>query len=89
MQTRWLGTVKWGNWQVLTAYNVLNDLRLGFLEKIDHSVGLKSPLCTNKEGTYNLDRAGDLQYLRRFRQSGPGRYREPGPCRSQALAVTV
>jgi hypothetical protein len=44
---------------------------------------------TNKEGTYNLDRAGDLQHLRRFRRFGPGRRHEQGPYRSQALAVTV
>jgi len=34
------------------------------------------PVGTNKEGTYNLNRTGDLQYLRRFRQSGPGRHHE-------------
>jgi hypothetical protein len=34
----------WRNWQALTANDVLNDLRLGSLEKIDHGVGLKSSL---------------------------------------------
>ena len=47
------------------------------------------PVGVNKEGTYNLDGSGDLQCLRRLRQSGPGRHHEQGPCRSQALAVTV